>query len=354
MVKIGIIGACGIAKRRTIPEGISKAKNLELVAVMDVNKQGVKEIAEQYQVKKYYTKEIDLINDKEVQAVYIATPTYLHAALAIKCAKVGKHVLVEKPMAMNLAECEEMIKECKNNKVKLMVAFMMRFHVYHKKIKELIDKGTVGKPVLGRAQLSCWYPEIKGAWRQIPKLGGGGSLIDMGMHCADLLRFFIGEVTEVSAFTTNTEFKYKVEDNSTLIMKFKGGTQGIVDSSFCVQDFASHNFLEIYGLKGGIRTEYTIGQGSGGKVVINYTGEAKAYDAAQKRVEKEQEIIYDSNNVKAGDLVPVSPYKLEVEHFAECIEGNKEPLVSGKEGYRMQEIIMAAYKSAKTGKSIKL
>ncbi|OGF46514.1 MAG: hypothetical protein A2452_01040 [Candidatus Firestonebacteria bacterium RIFOXYC2_FULL_39_67] len=354
MIKMGVIGACGIAKRRTIPEGILKAKNVKLVALMDVQKEAVKETAKQFKVKKYYTKEEDLINDKDVQAVYIAAPTYLHAELTIKAAKAGKHVFVEKPMAMNPSECKVMINECKKNKVKLMVGFLMRFHAYHQKIKELIDGGIIGSPVLARAQLSCWYPEIKGAWRQDLKLGGGGSIIDMGMHCIDLLRMLMGEVTEVSAFTANTAFKYKTEDNAVFIMKFKNNALAMVDSSFCVQDFTSNNVLEIFGLKGAIKSEFTIGQSAGGKVVVSYTAKDAGYEASQSREEKEKEIIYDSSNVKKEDPVPVNTYKSEIEHFADCIEKDKEPLISGEEGLRIQEIVAALYESAKTGKKVKV
>jgi len=354
MINIGVIGACGIAKRRMIPEGITKADNVRLTAVMDLDVSGAREIAKIYKVNKCYSKVEELINDKEVQAVYLAVPTHLHLPIAIKAARAGKHVLVEKPMAMNPAECLRMIKECKKNRVKLMTGLFMRFHVYHQKMKELIDAGLIGKPVLARAQLSCWYPEIPGAWRQNKILGGGGSLIDMGMHCIDLLRMLMGEITEVSAFTANSAFKYKVEDNAAVILRFKSNALAMVDSSFCVTDSSSHNVLELYGQKGAVKSEYTIGQGAGGKVNINYAEESKGYDASQKREVKEKELIFDSSNLKLGDPIPVSPYKLEIEHFADCIENNKEPLISGAEGLRIQEIMAALYESARTGRKIKV
>src|SRR3990167_9493618 len=116
-VNWGVVGAGGIASRRTIPEGITKADNAKLVAVMDVDASCAKEAGSKYQVK-YYTKEDELIKDKEVQAVYIATPVHLHHGQVIKSANIGKHILCEKPMALTLKECEEMLKVCQKNKVK--------------------------------------------------------------------------------------------------------------------------------------------------------------------------------------------------------------------------------------------
>ncbi|MBA7678368.1 1,5-anhydro-D-fructose reductase [subsurface metagenome] len=192
-VKWGVIGACGIADRRTIPEGIIPAENAKLVALMDIDEVRLKKVAEKYGGLKYYTKEDDLINDPEVEAIYIATPTYLHHPQALKAARAAKHILCEKPMAMNLNQAEEMMRVCEENRVKFTLDYMMRYHSHHRKIKELIDEGALGTLVMGRAQLTCWYPPTEGAWRQRFEFGGGGSLIDMGTHCIDLLEMFMGK-----------------------------------------------------------------------------------------------------------------------------------------------------------------
>jgi len=205
-VNWGVIGACGIADRRTIPEGIIPAKNAELVALMDVDEERLRKVAKKYGKVRYYTKEEDLIKDSEVEAVYIATPTYLHHKHVLMAAEAKKHILCEKPMAMNLHQAEEMIRACRENKVKLTLDYMMRYHTYNREIKRMIDKGELGKLVMGRAQLTCWYPPIKGAWRQNPELGGGGSLIDMGTHCIDLLEMLMGKVVEVFCYKDHLGF----------------------------------------------------------------------------------------------------------------------------------------------------
>ena len=284
MVKWGVIGACGIAKRRTIPEGIIPAKNAELVAIMDVDEKGVKEVSQKYGGVRYYTKEDDLLNNPAVQVVYIATPVYLHVSQAIKAAKTGKHIFCEKQMAMTISECEKMIKECKKNKVKLSLGYLMRYNVYHKKIKEMLENDTLGTPVMARAQLSCWYPEIPGSWRQDPAKGGGGSLIDMGTHCIDLLEMFFGKTKEVSCFLTNRVFKYPVEDTAIVSLKFQNGAIGIVDNCFSLPDTSSKNQLEVYGTKGSVLAEGTIGQAPGGEVYAYLAKEGKGYEAEQARI----------------------------------------------------------------------
>ena len=125
----GVIGASGIANRRTIPEGIIPAKNGNLVAVMGTSEERTRAVAEEYNVK-WYLKEEELLNDKEVQAVYVATPTYLHAQQTIRALRAGKHVLCEKPMAMNLSEAEQMIAEAEKHDCQLAIGYMMRFHAW--------------------------------------------------------------------------------------------------------------------------------------------------------------------------------------------------------------------------------
>ena len=344
-VKWGVIGACGIADRRTIPEGIIPAKNAELVALMDIDEKGVRKVAKKYGNVRCYTKEEDLINDSEVEAVYIATPTYLHHKHVLMAAKAKKHILCEKPMAMNLNQAEEMIRACRENKVKLTLDYMMRYHTYNRKIKQMIDDGKLGKLVMGRAQLTCWYPPIKGAWRQNPEFGGGGSLIDMGTHCIDLLEMFMGKVVEVFCYTNSLVQDYPVEDTAVVLLKFKSGALGVVDNHFNIPDASSENRLEIYGSKGSVFAKGTIGQDSSGYMIGRIEKEEKGYEAAQKREEvKEEEII----------LKPVNMYQSEIEDFNRCILEDREPSFKGEDGLRNLKIILTAYESSKKRKPVKV
>lgn len=321
-IKWGVIGAGGIADRRIIPDGIIPANNAQLVAVMDIDETKAKTVARKYGNVPYYTHEEDLLNDPNVEAVYIATPLHLHCRQTCMAAKAKKHVLCEKPMALNVQECASMIKACKKNDVKLAIGLMMRFHAYHQRLKEMIERGELGKIVMGRAQLSCWYPPMEGAWRQYPKLGGGGSLIDMGAHCIDLLEMLIGKVSEVSCFSGRLVHEYKSEDSAAVLLHFKNGAMGIVDNFFNIPDNASKNSLEIYGSKGSVLAKGTIGQMPDGEMIAYLEKELKEYDAKQERKEKNVEIKISPR--------PVNIFQAEIEHFSHCIEKDAEPLVSGE------------------------
>jgi len=345
-VKWGVIGAGGIADRRTIPEGLISAKNAELVAVMDIDEGRVRQVAEKYGGLRYYTREEDLLEDKQIEAVYIATPTYLHHQQTLMAARARKHILCEKPMAMNLKDAEKMIAVCQENKVKLSLGYMMRYHTYNRKIKEMIDGGKLGNLVMGRAQLTCWYPPIEGAWRQNPSLGAGGSLIDMGSHCIDLLEWMMGPVREVFCFTSRLVHNYPVEDTATVLLRFKSGAQALVDSHFNVPDASSENRLEIYGTKGSILARGTIGQDSTGEMVAKIE-EQKGYQAGQKREEvREESIVLEAKNI----------YQAEIEDFSNCIlQGeNAQPSFTGEDGLRNLKIVLAAYESARKGRTVEI
>jgi predicted dehydrogenase len=344
-VKWGVIGACGIADRRTIPEGIIPAKNAQLVALMDIDEERLKKVAEKYGGVPYYTKENDLINDPQVEALYIATPTYLHHSQTLKAARAGKHILCEKPMAMNLNQAEEMIRVCEENKVKLTLGYMMRYHSHHRRIKELIDEEALGTLIMGRAQLTCWYPPMEGVWRQRPELGGGGSLIDMGTHCIDLLEMFMGKVVEVFSYTGHLVQDYPVEDTAAVLLKFKSGAVGVVDNHFNIPDASSENRLEIYGSRGSILARGTIGQDSSGWMVGRIEKEVAGYQAAQRREEvREEEIKVEQVNI----------YQAEIEDFSGCILRDTEPSFPPELGLRNLKIALCAYESARKRKPVRL
>jgi len=332
-VKWGVIGAGGIARRRTIP-GLLQAKNCELVAVMDVAK--IEEIAHQFDVKRAYTTEAELLADPEVEAVYIASPVYCHLKQIQMAAAAKKHILCEKPLTLNLRQTRAAVDACRRHKVFLQEGYMMKFHGAHRRIKELIDEGKLGRIVYMRAQLSCWYPRIKGAWRQDPKLGGGGALIDMATHLYDLLAYFAGPVRRITALVDTLVQDYKSDDASTTLLQFASGAHGTVDCFYCIPDEASRTRLEIYGSRGAILTEGTIGQGQGGKVEgIFGLGDA-GYDATQNKdiTPQFQEISYPT----------VNPYTAECEYFAQCIlEGEPPKINDGKNALVIAALVEKAY-----------
>jgi predicted dehydrogenase len=340
-VNIGVIGAGGIAYRRTIP-GMVKARNCNLVAVMDVA-DNIANIAKEFKVPAYYKSEKELLADPAVQAVYIASPVNLHFAQIKLAAEAGKHILCEKPLTLKLTEAKKAVELCRKNKVYLQEGYMMKFHGAHQKIRELVAEGKLGKITYMRAQLSCWYPQMKGAWRQDPKTGGGGSLVDMATHLYDLLEYINGPVAKIAALTDTLVQSYKSEDSATTLLRFKNGAHATVDTFFCIPDEAPRTRLEIYGSQGAILTEGTIGQGDSGTMEGVFGLGDAVYDAKQSKAV--------SKKYKAVPYKKVNPYTAECEYFADCILKRKAPVLNGMaNALRIATITEKAYASGRQNK----
>jgi predicted dehydrogenase len=346
MLRWGVIGAGGIADRRTIPEGIMPSERAQLTALLDVDADRTRAVGHKYGVgiNRCFTSLRQFLDAPEVDAVYIATPVHLHKDQAVAAAHAGKHILCEKPLCLTLRDCDDVIAACREHGVTLMVGYMMRFHALHQRLKKMIDTGALGQVVAGRAQLTCWYPEIAGAWRQDPRQGGGGSLMDMGSHGIDLLRWLIGEVDQVSAFADTVTFDYLVEDVSTVMLKHGAGAQSVVDNMFNVPDAAAQNALEIYGTQGAVIADHTIGQDPGGKMTAYLTGAAGGYEAAQVRAEE--------GSGRPVVAPAVNMYRAQIDHFAACVEEGAIPSTTGEEAKRVLEITLAAYDSARSGRVV--
>ena len=342
-IRWGVLGSGGIARRRTIPEGISKANNAELSAVFDIDVQANVEVAKEFRAREAAS--ITDLLGADIDAVYIATPAQLHGEQVQACAEAGKHVLCEKPLGMTVAEAEEMVEMCKQMGVKLGCAFMMRFVAQHTEALKLIREGKLGRLTYARAQLSCWYPPMEGAWRQDPATGGGGALIDMGGHCIDLLEMFFGRVSKVSCFINNTIHDYESEDSAVAMLFFENGALATIDTFFCIPDNSSKNVLELYGSRGSILARGTIGQGPAGEMVAFLEQEGKVYNAQQLRAEAQGMIIAPE---------AINTYQAEIEEFSQAIIDDRDTLIGAELGLRSQKILGACYESAKSGKVIEV
>lgn len=339
--KWAVLGCGGIARRRTIPEGITAADNAELCAVMDVDAKATRDVAAQFGAAACASEQELFASPCDI--VYVATPVHAHVDQVRRAAEAGKHVLCEKPLALDVAGAQAMADACRANGVKLGVGLMMRFHAQHRAAAELVQSGRLGKPVFGRAQLSCWYPPIPGAWRQDPATGGGGTLVDLGAHCLDLLEMFFGPISALSCSTANLVQAYKSEDTAVVLAEFANGARGVVDVLFNVPDASSRNRLELYGSLGCVLAEGTIGQGEIGTMSAYLEEAGKGYEAQQARA--------------TGGMIDISPaplnmYRAEVEAFSKAVLENGAPPVSGDDGVRIQRLLAACYESARTKKSV--
>jgi len=343
-MNFGIIGCCGIADRRTIP-GMIESDKVKILAVEDINEELAKKVSRKYGITEYTTSEDKLLKNANIQVVYIGTPVFVHTEQIMKAADAGKHILCEKPLALSAKETEKIIEYCEKKNVTLQVGFMMRYHGYHIKAKGMIENGDLGRPVMGRGQLTCWYPPIPGVWRQDPEKGGGGALMDMAIHTVDILRYMFGEVETVSSFNGTQTHDYPVEDSGVVLLRFENGAYGVCDSFFNIPDEAVKGVLELYGTKGSLMAEGTISQVAGGRMVAYLQKEDRGYDAQQERRGIQPvEVKAELKNM----------YQAEVEDFIDSVEKKRKPMNSGEEALKNFKIIQAAYKSQQRGNTVSI
>jgi predicted dehydrogenase len=342
-IKWGVIGSGGIARRRTIPEGIIASENATLVSVYDIDEKANSEVASEFGADACANLE-DLFNT-DIDAVYVASPANKHLKHVIESAKAKKHVLCEKPLGMSTEEDDQMIETCQKQNVILGSGYMMRYQTQHQEALKMIQEGKLGKCVYGRAQLSCWYPPIEGAWRQSPQTGGGGSLMDMGSHCIDLLEMFFGRVKKLSCFIHNNIHSYESEDSAVVSLFFENGAMATVDAYFCIPDNSSKNILELYGSRGSIIARGTLGQAPAGEMIAYLEGEQSDYDSQQARTNDEGRPI---------NPIPVNMYYSEIKEFSSAILEKRNPKNGYEISIRNQKVIEACYESAKSGKIIEV
>ena len=253
-IRWGIIGCGDVTEVKSGP-GFQKADNSALVAVMRRQGELARNYAERHGVARWYDNAAALINDSEVDAVYIATPPSSHKEYTLLTAAAGKPVYVEKPMALNFAECEDMIAACARASVPLFVAYYRRALPRFLKIKELLDSGAIGN--LRFVNITFYQPmapedldPAKQGWRVDPTVGGGGRFVDLASHTLDFLDYALGPIVEVQGLAANQAGKYKAEDIVTGTFRFASGVQGV--GTWCFSAFENRDITEIVGTDGKI------------------------------------------------------------------------------------------------------
>ena len=331
-MKWSVIGAGGIADRRTIPAIIADKEN-ELVAVMDRVPEVAKRIGEKYGVP-YFTDEAEMLASIPSDAVYIGTPVFCHKKQIETAISHGRHIFVEKPIAMNAKEGREILDACKKAGLQLTVGYMMKYHSLHERAKALIRAGEIGTVGSVRAQFTCWYPDIEGAWRQKKSLGGGGALMDLGVHCIELLEFLLDdEIEEVKGICSTHTFSYEVEDGAVIVFRTRGGVLGHVDVAFNIPDAASESKLEIYGTKGYLQAKGTLGQEETGVLTHLYASQGD-YDAAQSRVTREpQTYTPEGKNL----------YEYQIRVFRETVSSGTPDYFYAERAVQVQAVVDQVY-----------
>ena len=318
-IRYGIIGFGAFAER-TIAPAIQSSPNSELVAIQKRSLAAAEEKARLFKIPLAFDSSEQLAAHRDIDAVFVASAVVQHAQDTITAARAGKHVLVEKPMAMNSAESESMIEACRSRNVKLMVGQMVRFSPLIVRMKELIRSGAVGSVTFVKTEYVYDARRSKRQWLCDKKTAGGGATFDIGVHCLDTIRFLLDDdIVSVKSQLAPAPTETATEQTTLVALKFSQGTPA---SIFC--SFASsfrHAVIEVIGREGTLSAEhFTMSNLTHPlKIVMGNNGEP---------AETREEMIAIPNL-----------YEKEVSFFSESILANTEPPVPGHEGLKNQRVL---------------
>ena len=225
----GMIGCGDVTEVKSGP-GFQKARQSRLVAVMRRNGELAREYARRHGVPKWYDTADALVADPEVEAIYVATPPYAHKAYTLMAAHARKPVYVEKPMAMNFAECQAMLQACRAAEVPLLIAYYRRALDRFLKVKEIVESGGIGQP--RAVTVTLFRPHVPpplgvSDWRVEPAVAGGGRFVDMACHTLDFLDYVLGPIRTARGLATNQAKLYPAEDIVAAAFEFESGVEGI-------------------------------------------------------------------------------------------------------------------------------
>lgn len=308
----GLIGCGDISRKRVAPALIELA-TCELVAVNRARVELAESFAREFGASRWYADWRELIADAEVDAVYIATPVYLHAEQTNSAAEAGKHVLCEKPMAMNAADCDRMIAACRANGVKLGVAYYRHFYPVVQRAKAIIAAGEIGKPVV--AQINAFerfnpQPGEDRHWLLEAAKAGGGPMMDFGCHRIEVLMNLFGRIRRTKSLTGRALFDREVEDTSIASFEFESSLQAALTVTHAA--FESQDTLDIFGSEGSLHIP-----------VLN-RGELRVKTSEGERTEQ--------HLPHANIHLPL------IEDFALAVLENREPKVGGAIGRKVARI----------------
>jgi len=321
-VRYGIIGFGAFAER-TIAPAIQASSNSELAAIQKRSLASAKEKARIFNVPLAFDSAETLVQHPDVDAVFIVSANSLHAPETITAARAGKHILTEKPMAMNVAEAETMIEICKKRRVKLMVGHMVRFSPLVLRMKELVQSGSIGRVTFIKSEFIYDGHLSHRQWLVDRTIAGGGPIFDIGVHCLDTTRFLLNdEVLSVKSQLDPTPSAVATESTAQLALKFSQGTTAGI---FCSYDAPiRRTFIEIIGEKGILSAEN-----------FSWSGNTLSL----KVMLGENDTIYET---REETIVVPNLYEKEVTLFSECILNNTASPIPGEEGLKNQRVLDAA------------
>ncbi|MDA8865588.1 Gfo/Idh/MocA family oxidoreductase [Gammaproteobacteria bacterium] len=338
MLNFALVGCGRIAKRHSELLGLKQINGAQLIAVCDIDAEKASNISDKLGVSAY--SDMDQMMDSEkIDVVVVLTPSGLHAEHVIKLSKYGKHIMVEKPMALTLEDSDNMIEACDANGIKLFIIKQNRFNVPVIKLKEAMDAGRFGKLTMGTVRVrwarhQAYYDQDdwRGTWAM-----DGGVLTNQASHHIDLLEWMMGDVESVFAKMTTSLADVETEDTAIVTLKFKSGALGIIEATTAARPSNLEGSISVLGERGTVVV---------GGIAVN---EMTTWVFEDK--EDGDEDILKEFSVNPPDVYGFG-HKAYYEHVVKCLMSGSSNLVDGLQGRKSVELITAIYQSAETGKEV--
>lgn len=340
MLKIALVGCGRIAVRHAELLAGGHIRGATLAAVCDIDPERAKKFGDKHGVPAF-TDLHELARAHLADAYTVLTPSGMHAEHVIALAPYGKHIIVEKPMALTLDDADEMIRVCDAAGIKLFVVKQNRFNVPVIKLREALEAGRFGKLVLGTVRVRWCRPQAyydQDSWRGTWALDGG-VLSNQASHHVDLLEWMMGPVESVFAKTTTALVKIEAEDTAVVVLKFQDGALGVIEATTAARPSDLEGSISILGSTASVEI---------GGFAVN---EMKTWRFSQP-------LPGDDTVMREFSVNPPNVYgfghQAYYEHVVESIAGNARQLVDGLVGRKSLELISAIYESVETGKEIPL
>lgn len=329
-VRYAVVGLGHIAQVAVLP-GFKNPPNSRLTALVSGSAKKMAELAVRYGIAHTYSYEQydECLRSGEIDAVFIALPNHLHADYSIRAARAGIHVLCEKPLAATRRECERMIQAARQNEVRLMTAYRLHFEEANLRAIELVKSGRIGEPRYFNSAFSFNLPDASNP--RFADLPGAGTLHDVGVYCINAVRhLFQDEPAEVSALCgSRKDPRFRHADEMTsAILRFPGGRIATFTNSFGA---AFRNYFEVVGTEGFLRLDPAFGYSE--KLAWRLSAGGK------EEIRK---------------FAPSDHFGAQFSYFSDCILNGREPEPSGEEGLIDVAIVEALYRSARTGRVVKI
>ncbi len=338
-VRIGLIGSGFSAELHA--DALARNPLVELVACASPNQQNRERFAAKWKIPHTYADHRAMLERKDLDLVTVGAPNFLHCQMVVDCAAAGRHVVVEKPLCMNLAQADRMIAACRDARVKLMYAEDLCFAPKYVRAKRIVEEGGIGKVFHIRQLEKHFGPHSDWFWDM--ERSGGGALFDMGCHGTECARWILNKPPVKSVMASMNTYVHtgrtRGEDDSTGIIEFQGGAIAVIENSWAKRG-GIEDALEIHGSDGVIYCDLVRGSS-----MLTYSERGYGY-AVEKAPDTK------------GWTMPLFDewwqygYPDEMAHFVDCVRNDQAPLETGEDGRAVLEVMFACYESAATGRRI--